>query len=212
MATHAEPQPRPPLWPHLAAAVPAIVLVLGGIWLAGGVLTNDFRTTMALTTAWFALVAVGAAVAWRRVPLLRPAAVAALATFAIVGGILTLGTFRDVTVDERVAVGPAALSGSFAPGAHPTAGTAAIVTSGGGRVLTLTGFRTDAGPDLFVYLVPSGATASVEGGVRLGSLKGNIGDQQYRLPDGLELDSGTTVVIWCRAFSVAFGAAPLRAS
>ena len=212
MAMHAEPHPRLPLWPRLAPAVPVIALVLIGIWLAGGVLTNDFRLSMALTAAWFALVTIGAALAWRRVPALRPAAVAALATLVLAGGALALTTLRDKTVDETVAVGPAMLSGSFVSGAHETRGTARIVSAGDGSVLTLTDFRTDAGPDLFVYAVPSGATDSVEGGVRLGGLKGNIGNQQYALPAGLELAPGTTIMIWCRAFSVAFGSALLGAS
>ena len=212
MAMHAEPHPRLPLWPRVAAAVPVIALVLLGIWLAGGVLTNDFRLSMALTGAWFALVTIGAALAWRRVPALRPAAVAALATLVVAGGALAVTTLRDKTVNETVAVGPAMLSGSFVSGAHETRGTARIVSAGGGSVLTLTDFRTDAGPDLFVYAVPSGARDSVDGGVRLGGLKGNIGNQQYELPAGLELAPGTTIMIWCRAFSVAFGSALLGAS
>jgi hypothetical protein len=212
MAMHADSPPRLPLWPRLAAAVPVIALVLIGIWLAGGVLTNDFRLSMALTAAWFGLVAVGAALAWRRVPALRPAALAAVATLVLAGGALALTTLRDKTVDETVAVGPAVLSGSFVSGAHETRGTARIVSAGGGSVLTLTDFRTDAGPDLFVYAVPSGATDSVDGGLRVGGLKGNIGNQQYELPAGLELAPGTTIMIWCRAFSVAFGSAVLGAS
>ena len=211
MAMHAESRPRLPLWPRLVAAVPVIALVLIGIWLAGGVLTDDFRLSMALTAAWFALVTIGAALAWKRVPALRPAAIAALATLVLAGGALALTTLRDKTVDETVAVGPAMLSGSFVSGAHETRGTARIVGAEDGSVLTLTDFRTDAGPDLFVYAVPSGATDSVDGGVRLGGLKGNIGNQQYELPAGLELASGTTIMIWCRAFSVAFGSAKLEA-
>ena len=211
MAMHAETHSRLPLWPRLAAAVPVIALVLIGIWLAGGVLTNDFRLSMALTAAWFGLVTIGAALAWRRVPALRPAAIAALATLVLAGGALALTTLRDKTVNETVAVGPAMLSGSFVSGAHETRGTARIVSAGDGSVLTLTDFRTDAGPDLFVYAVPSGATDSVEGGVRLGALKGNIGNQQYELPAGLDLAPGTTIMIWGRAFSVAFGSAKLEA-
>ena len=45
---------------------------------------------------------------------------------------------------------------------------------------------------------------------QLGTLKGNIGNQQYALPATLELSDAATVVVWCRAFSVSFGAAVLR--
>jgi hypothetical protein len=46
--------------------------------------------------------------------------------------------------------------------------------------------------------------------VDLGALKGNKGNQQYALPRDLDLERFTTVVIWCRAFSVNFARAPLR--
>jgi Electron transfer DM13 len=42
--------------------------------------------------------------------------------------------------------------------------------------------------------------------IPIGRLKGNRGNQQYDLPDGVRAGS---VVIWCRAFSVAFGVAEL---
>ena len=45
--------------------------------------------------------------------------------------------------------------------------------------------------------------------VDLGALKGNRGDQQYRIPSGVSL-RGRAVVIWCRAFSARFGSAALR--
>ena len=84
----------------------------------------------------------------------------------------------------------------------------------GGRRLTLTDLRTDNGPDLLVYLVPgsSNTEGSVDGGTSLGRLKGNIGTQQYEIPEGVSLASGASVVIWCRAFTVAFGVAQLARS
>jgi Electron transfer DM13 len=75
----------------------------------------------------------------------------------------------------------------------------------GTRVLTLTRFATDPGPDLRVYVVP-GDGSDVSGAVDVAALEGNVGNQQYDLPDGT--DAGA-VVIWCRAFSVAFGTAAL---
>jgi hypothetical protein len=46
----------------------------------------------------------------------------------------------------------------------------------------------------------------------LDALKGNVGDQQYTLPRGLDLGRHSTVVVWCRAFSVAFTSARLERS
>jgi hypothetical protein len=46
----------------------------------------------------------------------------------------------------------------------------------------------------------------------LGALKGSRGDQQYRLPDDLDVGHYSTAVVWCRAFSVLFARAALERS
>jgi Electron transfer DM13 len=53
--------------------------------------------------------------------------------------------------------------------------------------------------------------ASVEraGFIDLGSIKGNIGDQNYALGPDVELSKYRAVSVWCKRFSVNFGAAPL---
>jgi Electron transfer DM13 len=48
------------------------------------------------------------------------------------------------------------------------------------------------------------------GFVDLGVIKGNIGDQNYMLPNDLDLAKYRAVSIWCKRFSVNFGAAALR--
>ncbi len=101
--------------------------------------------------------------------------------------------------------------GMFEPVAHPARGTVRVIRTPRGRVLTLTGFEVDNGPDLRVYVVagPARSEEEVDEFTDLGALKGNKGNQQYELPRRLELDSPHTVVIWCRAFSVNFARAPL---
>jgi hypothetical protein len=94
-------------------------------------------------------------------------------------------------------------------------GNAAIVQLAvGGRVLTLTDFASSNGPDVRVYLVHGHVdhSADVHDKVDLGGLHGNRGDQQYALPDDVDVSRYSTVVIYCRAFQVAFGAAELSAS
>ena len=100
---------------------------------------------------------------------------------------------------------------SRGPRAPPATATT-IRRARGGRVLTLTGFEVDNGPDLRVYLVagPARDESEVDDFKDLGALKGNRGNQQYELAGGIELDRYQTVVIWCRAFSVNFARAPLR--
>ena len=46
--------------------------------------------------------------------------------------------------------------------------------------------------------------------VNLGRLKGNVGDQNYEIPDETDINSHNNVLIWCKAFSVLFGSAELK--
>ncbi len=105
-------------------------------------------------------------------------------------------------------------SGDFKGYAHPTDGTASIYQMDGKRILRLTNFRTSNGPDVHVYLIAApdakdDATVKNAAFVDLGILKGNIGDQNYDVPDALNLEKYRAVTIWCKRFSVNFGTAPL---
>ena len=95
---------------------------------------------------------------------------------------------------------------------HSAEGTAAVYEQGGTFVLR---FEDDTdiqnGPDLYVWLVP---TATYDGGeptefVDLGRLTGNVGGQNYALPDDFDPEGDWTVVIWCLRFAVPFASAPL---
>jgi hypothetical protein len=215
---------------QLAAAVATVVVVVAGIWVSGGVITNDFGLAMALTAVWMGLAAVAClALVWRRPALRVPVIGAYLLVAVVVGGYLARSTLVDDEVNERVVtVTPRAATpdsvertrpknvllarGRFQPVAHPATGTATTIrTASGARVLTLTSFEVDNGPDLRVYLVAGAARdeSEVDDFKDLGSLKGNKGNQQYDIPRGLDLGRYSTVVIWCRAFSVNFARAPL---
>jgi hypothetical protein len=108
------------------------------------------------------------------------------------------------------------VSGQFYGILHPTAGTANIYQMGdGARVLRFTAFSTSNGPDVHVYMVAADdardvATVQQAGFVDLGVIKGNVGDQNYALGSDLDLAKYRAVSIWCKRFSVNFGAAPLR--
>ena len=107
-------------------------------------------------------------------------------------------------------------SGQFYSILHPTAGTATIYQMGDGtRVLRFTNFKTSNGPDVHVYMVAADdakdiATVEQAGFIDLGVIKGNIGDQNYTLSNDLDLGKYRAVSIWCKRFSVNFGAAALR--
>lgn len=114
--------------------------------------------------------------------------------------------------------GPIALtSGAFESRSRYTvSGTATVFQlEDGSRVLRLEDFSSTNGPDLFVYLTSADSAdsdADINADfVDLGVLKGNVGNQNYEIADDVDLDHYDTVVIWCRRFTVGFGAADLIA-
>ena len=80
----------------------------------------------------------------------------------------------------------------------------------GVRVLRIEDLDTSNGPDVKVVLSPD-PDGYADGAVSLGTLKGNKGSQNYEIPDGVDLASFRSVVIWCKRFTVDFGVAPLPA-
>ena len=129
---------------------------------------------------------------------------------------------KQVNEEQVASVGGSVMralaTGRFHSVAHETHGTATIQDVGGGhRILRLTEFATSNGPDVRVYLVAAADAADNEtvtkaGFVELGKLKGNQGDQNYDLPDDLDLSHYRAVTIWCRRFSVNFATAPLTSA
>lgn len=105
--------------------------------------------------------------------------------------------------------------GSFYDIIHVGSGQALFYQlADGTRILRLQDFEVDNGPDLHVYLVPidpvpASVGVEIEGAVDLGKLKGNIGDQNYEIPSGLDLSQFKSVVIWCQPFRVPFIAAAM---
>jgi hypothetical protein len=132
--------------------------------------------------------------------------------------------FVNAKVNEAMPAGLANVtqtvltSGSFHSVAHESKGTASIYQlPDGKRILRLTNFETSNGPDVHVYLVAANDasdsdTVKKAGFVELGSLKGNVGDQNYDIPADLELAKYRAVTIWCKRFGVNFGTAPLISS
>jgi len=199
------------------AAFPVTAIALAfGVWVAGGWITDDFRVSMALTAGWFVVAALGCLLGVRRVRWLRvPVVLGYVVAAGVIGAYLGATTLRDRVVDENVVMRttPHAVElvrAAFRSHEHATAGTAAVVRlADGRRFATLTGFSTSPGPDLRVRLVPGdSADGGAPGALDLGALKGNRGDQQYEIPRGVRVN-GRTLVIWCRAFSAAFGSALL---
>ena len=134
----------------------------------------------------------------------------------------TLGTTDTTTPPASTAptsepaAGPTTLLvGEFrdADASHRGTGTATIYElEDGSTLLRFEGFEVTNGPDLHVYLVPHANPTSSEdlaGYVDLGSLKGNIGDQNYEIPEGVDISEFGSIVIYCVPFHVLFSIASL---
>lgn len=161
---------------------------------------------------------------------IRPLLITSAAILVIAG--LVIGAlafqpwrlFTNVTVAEAAPVSAAEprvlAEASFISHEHETTGTARIIElEDGSRVLRIEGLDTSNGPDLKVWLSDAPVIEGDAGWhvfddgeyVDLGVLKGNQGDQNYAIPAGVDLDSLTSVAIWCDRFDVSFGAADLSA-
>ena len=146
----------------------------------------------------------------------------------LIGGFAAWYAFRperifiNQRVNEQFPTSAAATnqvaSGQFHSGAHETRGMASVFQlADGKKTLRLTNFATSNGPDVHVYLVAAADakdndTVTKAEVVDLGSLKGNIGDQNYDLPANADLAKYHAVTIWCKRFSVNFGTAPLNSA
>ena len=93
-------------------------------------------------------------------------------------------------------------------GIHNAEGLAKVIRLDNvSTILRLENFKATNGPDLYVYLATDNSASDF---VNLGRLKGNIGNQNYDIPEGTDLSRYDTVLIWCKAFSVLFGSAKLE--
>jgi Electron transfer DM13 len=103
-------------------------------------------------------------------------------------------------------------TGSFVgvgDGIHDAQGIAKVIPiEGGSNVLRFEDLVVTNGPDLYVYLSTDKSASDF---VDVGRLKANIGNQNYPIPAGTDMTKYDTVLIWCRAFSVLFGSADLKA-
>ncbi len=147
--------------------------------------------------------------------------------------------FTDEVVDEALPLPAAASSAPTNPGTtpeptpepqvlakgrfisheHETTGRAEVLQlPDGKRVLRFEDLQTSNGPDLKVWLAAAPVIPGTDGWFvfdddefeDLGPLKGNIGNQNYRIPDSVDLKQLSSVSIWCDRFSVSFGAAELK--
>lgn len=133
----------------------------------------------------------------------------------------TVASMPDKTLEEGMPASEPALisTGMFrdADAVHRGEGSALLYELPDGQHLVrFEEFRVTNGPKLVVYLAehpdPQSAADVLEGFLKLGDLKGNVGSQNYPLPAGTDVSNFGSVVIWCELFDVLFSPAALVAS
>lgn len=128
----------------------------------------------------------------------------------------------ETTPPEPVTTEPIVLAeGLLISHEYETSGAVKILElADGSRVLRLENLDTSDGPRVEVWLTdspvidgPDGWRVFDDGNYEsLGLLKGNQGNQNYKIPDDLDLSDFSSVSLWCVTFSVSFGAAELVSS
>ena len=91
---------------------------------------------------------------------------------------------------------------------HQAAGTVNLLKAGEKYYIRFeNNFMVTNGPDLFVHFGKNGKYAAE---ARIDSLKGNIGSQNYEVPNNINPLDYNEVWIWCRSFAVPFGTAKIN--
>lgn len=140
-------------------------------------------------------------------------------TLAVVPAVTQSSDAAPPASEPAHPAGPAVVrDGEFISHEHDTSGRARVILNvDGSHALELVGLDTSNGPDLRIWLSDQPVRAGTAGWrvfddgtwLELGKLKGNRGDQTYAIPAGTNIDRFESVAIWCKRFSVSFGAASL---
>ena len=128
------------------------------------------------------------------------------------------GGSSTTTAPDRAGTALVLSKGTFqdADRFHQGSGEATIYRApDGSHLLRLENFQVTNGPELHVILSPNPAPGSRDdvhqtGYLDLGSLKGNVGNQNYEIPADVDVSALSSVVIYCSPFHVVFSVAPLK--
>lgn len=119
----------------------------------------------------------------------------------------------DFSAEQEKGIQPVlALRGSFTgfDRIHTGSGNVSVLEVGGKYIIRFEeNFNVANGPDLYVGLGKDGEYVK---GSEIAKLKGNLGSQNYEVPENINLEDYNEVWIWCRAFSVGFAKAKLGPS
>lgn len=98
-------------------------------------------------------------------------------------------------------------SGAMTGVGHTVSGTASIYEQSGKKVVFLSPYMSQNGPDLKVYLSKDYDATEY---INLGDLKSITGNQSYDVPGNPDVSEYKFVIIWCQQFTVLFGVAETK--
>lgn len=99
--------------------------------------------------------------------------------------------------------------GTFLPAVHTVSGSVKLITDKDDtkkKYLSFENFKTDEGPDLYVYLAED---KSARGAISVVKLT-QTGTFTLEIPAEAMLEKQKYVLVWCQRFSVLFGSAKLE--
>ena len=113
------------------------------------------------------------------------------------------------TLPTAVQMGMQESIGTFSSGVHSTSGTVKVVadkTDGKKKYLSFENFKSDEGPDLYIYLAEDKTATGFISVVKLNKTGTFVVD----IPAETDLTKQKYVLVWCKQFSVLFGSAKLE--
>ena len=125
--------------------------------------------------------------------------------------VMSAGTINKQQSNATTTTASKIITGSFigaGDGFHNAEGLAKVIPLGdGSSILRLENFKSTNGPNVHLYLATDKAASNF---IDLGRLKANNGNQNYNIPNGIDLAKYNMALIWCKDFSVLFGSAQLK--
>ncbi|MGN6723191.1 MAG: DM13 domain-containing protein [Marmoricola sp.] len=144
----------------------------------------------------------------------------------LVGTVAAFAAAGTLTACGSSSTSPSTAPATASSPASTTTGTTAMATRTGtfsglngkkvaghvtvhGSTLTLTGYSSDQGPDLHVYLANGTSESAVSAGVQISKVASDQMSQTFTLPSGVNAAMYSHVVIHCDKAKAVFGAATL---
>jgi ABC-type glycerol-3-phosphate transport system substrate-binding protein len=130
----------------------------------------------------------------------------ALALAAVLAGCSSTSSAPSAGAKNAAASSSVKLTGTFAGLNGKKAAGEVTIT---GNTIKLTGFSSDQGPDLHLYLANGTSESASTAGVEIDAVAWNKSTQTFTIPSGVDASKYKDLVEHCDKALAVFGAAPL---